>query len=254
MENEDKKFLKIKSIRTSSRAYQMLLKENDIILCLDGEFVNVTYDVFSKELNEIIDKKILTIVRNEILFNTFIEGPLGVICEEISSKEIFNLENFDLKKILDLNNFYQQFEVYKRPQSVSVLLNTIPTILLIQYLGNSMSKKGWGRIVVGSSIGVKFGGGIDTYCYSVTKYATELIPSISKQWYENNVLVNVVRIGVTDTRKFREIGEDRIEKRVKLVPMQRLAKVEEIAKSIYHLGSAENTYITGQIVAVSGGE
>jgi hypothetical protein len=129
MENEDKKFLKIKSIRTSSRAYQMLLKENDIILCLDGEFVNVTYEVFSKELNEIMDKKILTIVRNEILFNTFIEGPLGVVCEEISSKEISNLENFDLKKILDLNNFYQQFEVYKRPQSVSVLLNTIPTIL-----------------------------------------------------------------------------------------------------------------------------
>jgi len=133
-------------------------------------------------------------------------------------------------------------------------INTIPTILLIQYLGNSMSKKGWGRIVVGSSIGVKFGGGMDTYCYSVTKYATELIPSISKQWSENNVLINVVRIGVTDTRKFREIGKDKIEKRVKLVPMQRLAKVEEIAKSIYYLGSAENTYITGQIVAVSGGE
>ena len=129
MENEDKKFLKIKSIRTSSRAYQMLLKENDIILCLDGEFVNVTYEVFSKELNEIIDKKILTIVRNEILFNTFIEGPLGVVCEEISSKQISNLENLDLKQTLDLNNFYQQFEVYKRPQSVSLLLNTIPTIL-----------------------------------------------------------------------------------------------------------------------------
>ena len=133
-------------------------------------------------------------------------------------------------------------------------INTIPTILLIQYLGNSMSKKGWGRIVVGSSIGVKFGGGMDTYCYSVTKYATELIPSVSKQWSENNVLVNIVRIGVTDTRKFREIGEDKIEKRVKLVPMQRLDKVEEIAKSIYYLGSAENTYITGQIVAVSGGK
>ena len=129
MENEDKKFLKIKSIRTSSRAYQMLLKENDIILCLDGEFVNVTYDVFSKELNEIIDKKILTIVRNEILFNTFIEGPLGVVCEEVSSEEIINLDNVDLKKTLDLNNFYQQFEVYKKPQSVSILLNTIPSIL-----------------------------------------------------------------------------------------------------------------------------
>ena len=59
---------------------------------------------------------------------------------------------------------------------------------------------------------------------------------------------------MTDTGKLREIGEDKIEQRVKLIPMQRLAKVEEIAKSIYYLGSAENTYITGQIVAVSGGE
>ena len=129
MENEDKKFLKIKSIRTSSRAFQMMLKENDIILCLDGEFVNQTYEIFSKELNEIVDKKILTLVRDEILFNTFIEGPLGVVCEEVSSKEIINLENLDLKKVLDLNSFYQHFEVYKKPQSVSVLLNTIPTIL-----------------------------------------------------------------------------------------------------------------------------
>ena len=129
MENKDKKFLKIKSIRTSSRAFQMMLKENDIILCLDGEFVNQTYEIFSKKLHEIVDKKILTLVRDEILFNTFIEGPLGVVCEEVSSKEITNLENLDLKKILDLNSFYQQFEVYKKPESVSVLLNTIPTIL-----------------------------------------------------------------------------------------------------------------------------
>ena len=129
MENQEKKFLKIKSIRTSSRAFQMMLKENDIILCLDGEFVNQTYEIFSKELQQIVDKKILTLVRDEILFNTFIEGPLGVVCEEVSSKEITNLENLDLKKILDLNSFYQQFEVYKKPQSVSVLLNTIPTIL-----------------------------------------------------------------------------------------------------------------------------
>ena len=98
MENKDKKFLKIKSIRTSSRAFQMMLKENDIILCLDGEFVNQTYEIFTKELNEIIDKRI-------------------------------DLDNLDLKKTLDLNSFYQQFEVYKKPQSVSILLNTIPSIL-----------------------------------------------------------------------------------------------------------------------------
>ena len=39
-----------------------------------------------------------------------------------------------------------------------------------------------------------------------------------------------------------------------LPKLAEIFKVEEIAKSIYYLGSAENTYITGQIVAVSGGE
>ena len=185
MENEDKKFLKIKSIRTSSRAYQMLLKENDIILCLDGEFVNVTYEVFSKELNEIIDKKILTIVRNEILFNTFIEGPLGVVCEEISSKEISNLEKFDLKKILDLNNFYQQFEVYKRPQSVSVLLNTIPTILA------SLAPPLW---MVQNKLWVFLG--ISLVFYTVLLVVSPwlfFIGWILKSWYVGSCQIDILR-------------------------------------------------------------
>jgi hypothetical protein len=49
-ENLEKKFLKIISIRTSSRAYQMKLKEYDIILCLDGEVVSITYESLSKKL------------------------------------------------------------------------------------------------------------------------------------------------------------------------------------------------------------
>jgi hypothetical protein len=185
MENEDKKFLKIKSIRTSSRAYQMLLKENDIILCLDGEFVNVTYEVFSKELNEIIDKKILTIVRNEILFNTFIEGPLGVVCEEISSKQISNLENLDLKQTLDLNNFYQQFEVYKRPQSVSVLLNTIPTILA------SLAPPLW---MVQNKLWIFLG--ISLIFYMVLFVVSPwlfLIGWIFKSWYVGSCQIDILR-------------------------------------------------------------
>ena len=129
MENQDIKFLKIKTIRTSSRAFHMKLKENDIILCLDGELINSTYEDFSKKLKKTEDKKILTLVRDEILFNTFIEGPLGVVCEEVNSEQIINFDNLDLKKTIDLDIFYQQFEIYKKPQSTSILLNTIPTIL-----------------------------------------------------------------------------------------------------------------------------
>ena len=38
-------------------------------------------------------------------------------------------------------------------------VNVVPHVLLIQLMGPIMEQKGWGRIVVGSSIGVKFGGG-----------------------------------------------------------------------------------------------
>ena len=57
----EKKFLRITSIRNSSNAFQMKLKENDIIFSLDGELVNISYDDLSKELSDLKERKILTL-------------------------------------------------------------------------------------------------------------------------------------------------------------------------------------------------
>ena len=65
----EKIFLRITSIRNSSNAFQMQLKENDIIFSLDGELVNITYDDFSKELSDLKERKILTLYRDGIFFN-----------------------------------------------------------------------------------------------------------------------------------------------------------------------------------------
>ena len=112
-ENLEKKFLKIISIRTSSRAYQMKLKEDDIILCLDGEVVSITYEELSKKLKDIENKSILTILRDGIYFHTYVYGPIGVICEQIDSNQIPDLNLIDLQKIFDVNASYQQYEIYK---------------------------------------------------------------------------------------------------------------------------------------------
>ena len=48
----EKSFLQIKSIRTSSNAFMMKLKEGDVIIALDGEMVNKSYEELSKELSE----------------------------------------------------------------------------------------------------------------------------------------------------------------------------------------------------------
>ena len=128
-ETLNKQFLKIKSIRTFSRAFEMGLLEDDIILGLDGEIINSTYEDFSKQLTNIKEKKILTIVRQNDCFNTFIYGPLGVVCEQFEGEEKFDFHSFDLKKVLDLNESYTHFEIYVRTNKTAILLNTIPTIL-----------------------------------------------------------------------------------------------------------------------------
>ena len=74
-----KSFLQIKSIRTSSNAFAMKLKEDDIIIALEGEMVYKSYEELSKELTEIKEKnekKVITFFRDGVFFNTFINGPL----------------------------------------------------------------------------------------------------------------------------------------------------------------------------------
>ena len=125
----DKKFLKIKSIRTSSNAFVMKLQEGDIILSLDGELVNISYEDFSKDLKDIKKSKILTLYRDGVFFNTFVNGPLGVICEEVNSESITDLNSYKPINNIDLQNFYQQFEVFQKRGSSAILMNTLPSIL-----------------------------------------------------------------------------------------------------------------------------
>ena len=132
-------------------------------------------------------------------------------------------------------------------------VNVIPTVFVVQKLGESMSQRGWGRIVIGSSIGVKFGGGDYSFCYSFTKHCSEFIPKIAKKWSKNNVLYNVLRIGVTNTSTMGKSGAD-LKQRTKLIPMQRSADPKEIAKQIHWFASEENTFVTNQVIEISGGE
>jgi 3-oxoacyl-[acyl-carrier protein] reductase len=136
----------------------------------------------------------------------------------------------------------------------AILVNYIPSFRLMQIVGSAMLERKFGRIVHGSSIGVKFGGGKQNFPYSLSKHALELIPSESLAWAENNVLVNAARIGVTDTRLLLAVKKEEIPDRIYKIPAKRLATTEEIASSLYWLGSETNSYITGQIIPISGGE
>ena len=124
-----KSFLQIKSIRTSSNAFIMKLKEGDVIIALDGEMTHKSYEQLSKELSEIKEKKVITLFRKGVFFNTFVYGPLGVICENVTSDTIPELEISNINGYFQKDESYFLFEIFKKPGSVAILLNTTPSIL-----------------------------------------------------------------------------------------------------------------------------
>ncbi len=131
--------------------------------------------------------------------------------------------------------------------------NVILPNLILSKIVNNMIKNNFGRIVNCSSIGIKFGGGSNTYNYSLSKFASEFIPYNFKDWAKKNVLINNLRIGVTNTKLHKKIGKN-IKKRVKLIPISRAAETNEIVKYILFFISKDNTYSTGQTISISGGE
>jgi 3-oxoacyl-[acyl-carrier protein] reductase len=64
------------------------------------------------------------------------------------------------------------------------------------------------------------------------------------------VLVNTVAPGWTDTGGSSERGLASGQ----AVPLGRAARPEEIAKLVAFLASEENTYITGQLIVIDGGD
>jgi hypothetical protein len=184
-ENLEKKFLKIISIRTSSRAYQMKLKEDDIILCLDGEVVSITYEELSKKLKDIENKSILTILRDGIYFNTYVYGSLGVICEQINDNQIPDIDKIDLKTIMDVNALYQQYEIYKNMGNVCILLNTVPTILA------SLAPPLW---MIQNRLWMLFG--ISMVYYSILLIISPWLLCIGwvlKSWYVGNNQIEILQ-------------------------------------------------------------
>ena len=148
--------------------------------------------------------------------------------------------NYSVLKLKDLEN--------------ALKVNLFPGIYLTKKIGEEMNKKKWGRIVHLGSIGVKYGGGVSNFPYSLSKHSLEFIPSYTKRWIKNNVFINTVRVGVTRTKLHSKLPSKNLKYRESLIPLKRMANPREIADFIFYIGSEKNSYISNQILSISGGE
>lgn len=134
-------------------------------------------------------------------------------------------------------------------------MNLKVPFLLAQKVLPWMMKNRWGRIINISSIGIKFGGGRQTAHYTISKAALEtLSASLHRICCPYNILVNTVRVGVTNTKMHASVPKKNMEERIKLIPLKRMAEPSEIANAILFLSSEESSYIAGSTLTVAGGE
>jgi NAD(P)-dependent dehydrogenase (short-subunit alcohol dehydrogenase family) len=187
---------------------------------------------------------------NKIKFN-FLSGESKVE-KFFKKREIIKSDIFinALGSINDTNYENLRLKVIEK----SLKINAYPGIYATSVLGKKMAQKKWGRIVNLGSIGVKFGGGQTNFPYSLAKFILEFFPSYTKKWVNKNVLINTIRVGATNTKLHKKLPKKNLKHRVKLIPINRMANTKEIANFVFFLGSNNNTYISHQVIPISGGE
>lgn len=126
---------------------------------------------------------------------------------------------------------------------------------VIHYAAPIMIRQNSGRIIVVSSTAGQRGEAFHTH-YAATKGGViSLVKGLSTELAPHNILVNCVAPGWVDTDMCAPVMSDPREARqVRAgIPLNRIARPEEIAMPILFLASEMASYITGEVLNVNGG-
>lgn len=107
-------FLKIDKLKKGSHALSLLLRNEDIIVGVNGKVFRGTQKILNQQL-KVEETKIITILRKEIFFSVKAEGPLGIKLLELGSEEANELLKKTEEYFKNFNDFtdFKEFEIYK---------------------------------------------------------------------------------------------------------------------------------------------
>ncbi|HRP28542.1 MAG TPA: SDR family NAD(P)-dependent oxidoreductase [Burkholderiaceae bacterium] len=134
-----------------------------------------------------------------------------------------------------------------------VALNFVGPMQLTKALLPAMIERSSGRIVNVSSDAGRVGSLGETVYSGAKGGLIAFTKSLAREVARYQINVNCVCPGPTDTPLMAAVPEKVQEGLKKAIPFRRLAKPSEVADAIVFFASDRASYVTGQVVSVSGG-
>ncbi len=134
-------------------------------------------------------------------------------------------------------------------------INVKGALHAIQACTPAMLERGYGRIVLTSSITGPITGQIGFAHYGASKAAMlGLMRSAAVELARSGVTVNAVMPGNIKTEGLADLGAEYEASMAASIPLKRLGTVEDIGYAALYFASKEAGYVTGQTIIVDGGQ
>ncbi len=134
-----------------------------------------------------------------------------------------------------------------------VALNFMGPVEVSRALLPLLFASGSGRIVNVASDAGRVGSFGETVYAGAKGGVIAFTKSLAREVVRKNVRVNCVCPGPTDTPLFASQSEKMRDALTNAIPMKRVAKPSEIADAVLYFASDRSSFITGQVLSVSGG-
>ncbi len=132
-------------------------------------------------------------------------------------------------------------------------LNLMGPIALTRAFLDQMMERGSGKIVFVASDAGRVGSLGETVYSGAKGGIIAFGKSLAREMARYNITVNSVCPGPTDTPLMAKVPDNFREAFIRATPLRRLGQPSEVADAVIFFSSDQSSYVTGQVLSVSGG-